>query len=110
MLTLIKKTVEAANKHNINVSICGELASNPLATAILIGLGVKELSVSPTFLPEIKRVVRSMQRVEAERLAKKVISIYDPGVRKDTLLEWLRDHAPDYYTFLCESENSSSVK
>ena len=110
VLTVIKHTVDAANRHNIPVSLCGELASDPLATAILIGLGVKELSASPTFLPEIKRVIRSMRRLEAEQLAEKVINIFDAAIRKETLLDWLRDHAPDYYTFLCESESSSSIQ
>ena len=110
ILFAIKHTVEAADRHNIPVSVCGELASNPLATAILIGLGIRELSASPTFLPEIKRVIRSMRRLEAEQLAERVITIFDASIRKKTLLDWLRDHAPDYYTFLCESESSSSIQ
>lgn len=108
MLTTIKMTVEAAERKGIPVSICGELASNPLATAVLIGLGVKELSASPTFLPEIKRVVRSVRRSEAELLAKEVLQIFDAEVRRKKLMKWIRNHAPDYYAFLCESEGSSA--
>ena len=110
VLSVIRQTVLAAEKHNIPVSICGELASNPLATAVLIGLGVKKLSASPTFLPEIKRVIRSMKRSEARFLAEKVQDIFDPDIRKKTLMDWVKDHAPDYYSFLCESESSSPQK
>ena len=108
LLKIIKHTVLAAKSHGVPLSICGELASNPLATAVLIGLGINELSASPTFLPEIKRVVRSVRRSEAELLAEKALHIFDAKDRKKTLLNWVRNHAPDYYAFLCESEGSSS--
>ena len=108
MLKIIEHTAKAAVRNNIPLSVCGELASNPLATAVLIGLGVSELSASPAFLPEIKRVVRSVRRSEARLLAEEVLHTYDPDDRKKTLMNWVKDHAPDYYAFLCESEGSSS--
>lgn len=107
VLTLVKHVATAARKRNIPVSICGEIASNPLATALLIGLGIDSLSATPTFLPEIKRVIRSMRRKDAEALANKVIGIFDPVERKKTLMDWLKNHAADYYAFLTESESSS---
>lgn len=107
VLKTIRDIVLAAERNGIPVSICGELASDPLATAILLGLGIREFSASPTFLPEIKRVVRSMRRSEAELLSEQALDIFDAGLRKKTLMKWIRDHAPDYYAFLCESENSS---
>lgn len=107
ILMLIKRITTAADAAGIPVSICGELACDPLATALLIGLGLKELSASPTFLPEIKRVIRSMQRKEAKDLADQVMLIHNPRERKQTLMTWLKEHAPGYYTFLKESETSS---
>lgn len=107
ILMLIKKITSAADAAGIPVSLCGELASDPLATALLIGLGLKELSASPTFLPEIKRVIRSMQRKEAKDLADRVMLIHDARERKQTLMAWLKEHAPGYYAFLKESETSS---
>jgi phosphotransferase system enzyme I (PtsI) len=107
VLAMIARTTAAADEAGIPVSICGEMASDPLATAILIGLGLSSLSASPTFLPEIKRVIRSMQRIEAKTLAERVMRIYDPAERRKTLMDWLKEHAPGYYAFLKESENSS---
>lgn len=107
ILMLIKRITTAADAAGIPVSICGELACDPLATALLIGLGLKELSASPTFLPEIKRVIRSMQRKEAKDLADQVMLIHDARERKQTLMAWLKEHAPGYYAFLKESETSS---
>ncbi|MEM8484669.1 MAG: phosphoenolpyruvate--protein phosphotransferase, partial [Bacteroidota bacterium] len=107
VLTLIRRVIEAGRAHQIPVNICGEIASNPLATALLIGLGIDSLSATPTFLPEIKRVVRSMRRKDAESLANQVVGIFDPRERKKTLMQWLKNHAADYYAFLMESESSS---
>lgn len=107
VMTMIQQVVRAAHRQNVPVSICGEIASNPLATALLIGLGVDTLSATPTFLPEIKRVIRSMRRKDAESLALCVINIFDPVERKKTLMQWLKNHAADYYAFLKESERSS---
>jgi phosphotransferase system enzyme I (PtsI) len=107
VLAMIARTTAAADEAGIPVSICGEMASDPLATAILIGLGLSSLSASPTFLPEIKRVIRSMQRIEAKTLAERVMRIYDPAERRKTLMDWLKEHAPGYYAFLKDSENSS---
>ena len=108
VLVAIKCTVDAARKHEIPVSVCGDMASNPLATALLIGLGVNELSAPPSFLPEIKRVIRSMRRQEAEELVHTIMTTFDVEERKDTLMAWLHEHAPDYFAFLQDSERFSA--
>ncbi|MBU2445928.1 MAG: phosphoenolpyruvate--protein phosphotransferase [Bacteroidetes bacterium] len=64
----LKMTVEGAHKENIKISICGELASNYLAVPLLIGLGFDELSVNEHFLPEIKKLIRSINFSEAQNL------------------------------------------
>ena len=107
LLTLIKQVVVAARRQNIPVNICGEIASNPMATALLIGLGIDSLSATPTFLPEIKRVIRSMRREDAVALANRVIEIFDPVERNKVLMDWLKNQAADYYAFLIENKSSS---
>ncbi|WP_394392771.1 phosphoenolpyruvate--protein phosphotransferase [Shewanella woodyi] len=54
ILTLIKMTLDVSKKHNIPVSVCGELASNPNVAPILIGMGIDELSVNVNSLLELK--------------------------------------------------------
>ncbi|TKJ40623.1 phosphoenolpyruvate--protein phosphotransferase [candidate division LCP-89 bacterium B3_LCP] len=59
VLRMIRSTVKAAHNAGIPVALCGELAGDPLATLLLIGLEIDELSVSPVLIPEIKKIIRS---------------------------------------------------
>ena len=69
IIRLIKTTVDAARKNGISVSVCGEMAGEPIMTALLIGLGVDELSASPPLVPQIKYMVRRLKLSEAQALA-----------------------------------------
>ncbi|MBK5525550.1 phosphoenolpyruvate--protein phosphotransferase [Pseudomonas sp. TH06] len=69
LLRLIAMTCEGAAVHKRWVGVCGALASDPLATPVLIGLGVTELSVSPVQIGEIKDRVRQLHEAECQRLA-----------------------------------------
>src|SRR6185437_1298478 len=69
IIRLIKATVDAARKNGISVSVCGEMAGEPIMTALLIGLGVDELSASPPLVPQIKYMVRRLKLSEAQTLA-----------------------------------------
>jgi len=69
IIRLIKATVDAARKNGISVSVCGEMAGEPIMTALLIGLGVDELSASPPLVPQIKYMVRRLKLSEAQALA-----------------------------------------
>lgn len=69
VLRLIAQTCEAAARHDRPVAVCGGLASDPVGVPLLIGLGVTELSVTPACLPDIKALVRRLDRAECCRLA-----------------------------------------
>jgi len=60
VLRLIERVVRAAAKHNIAVNVCGEMSGDPLYTMLLLGLGIRQLSVTPHSIPTIKRVIRSV--------------------------------------------------
>src|SRR5690606_30761256 len=62
---LLRHVAEAGRAAGIEVSVCGELAANPLGVFLLLGLGITALSVGPASLPEIKKVVRSIPSAEA---------------------------------------------
>ena len=64
----LKKIVDAAHNNNIKVSLCGEMASNPIATGVLLGLGIDELSVVPSIFPEIKQIIRVIKISEVKKL------------------------------------------
>lgn len=63
---------EVASAHTL-VAVCGEVAADPLATVILVGLGVTELSMNPRAIPEVKDVVRSLSIVDARRIARQAL-------------------------------------
>lgn len=75
VLKLIGMAAQAANRHDKWCGICGGVASDPQAAPILIGLGVKELSVSVPTIPSIKAQIRELSMAECQRLAEKAISL-----------------------------------
>nr|WP_315446436.1 phosphoenolpyruvate--protein phosphotransferase [uncultured Pseudomonas sp.] len=75
LLRLIAMTCEGAAVHKRWVGVCGALASDPLATPVLIGLGVTELSVSPVQIGEIKDRVRQLHETECQRLARDLLKL-----------------------------------
>lgn len=68
---LIKDVVRAGRRHGTPVSLCGEAAGDVEFTALLIGLGLRNLSMSPPLIPHVKRVVRSVDIPFCERVARK---------------------------------------
>ncbi|MCK4771957.1 MAG: phosphoenolpyruvate--protein phosphotransferase [Candidatus Latescibacteria bacterium] len=69
ILRQVKMVIDAGHRHGKWVGMCGEMSANPLATMILIGMGLDELSMSPELLPEIKKVIRSCTHAEAKACA-----------------------------------------
>ncbi len=69
VLKLIKMTVEAAERNGIDVSMCGEMAGDPALTELLIGLGLRSLSVAPVSVPMIKGMARLSNVEEAREVA-----------------------------------------
>ena len=75
LLRLIAMTCEGAAVHKRWVGVCGALASDPLATPVLVGLGVTELSVSPVQIGEIKDRVRQLHEAECQRLSRDLLKL-----------------------------------
>ena len=69
ILRLIQKTVESARPAGLKVSVCGEMAGDPSVIPLLLGLGVDELSVSPSVIPQIKYLIRRLKMSEAKEIA-----------------------------------------
>jgi phosphoenolpyruvate-protein kinase (PTS system EI component) len=65
VLALIDSSVRAAAREGNPVSLCGEMASNPLAVPILVGLGIGELSGAPSAVPVTKEIIRGLDAGEA---------------------------------------------
>ncbi len=87
VLRLIKQVVEAAHKAGVWVGICGELAGDSLATPVLLGLGVDELSMAPQSIPNVKAKVRAWNYSDAQTLADKVLALDRPETVRNKIKE-----------------------
>ncbi len=79
VLQLIQMTVRAANDAGIPVSVCGEMATNPLAVPILVGLGLGELSGTPASIPVVKEIIRALDSAEVESDARAALVAKTPA-------------------------------
>lgn len=75
VLRLMQTTIKNANSLEKEISICGELAGNPEAIAILLGLGLRKLSMSPYLIPKIKKIIRSFSVAECDKLVEKILTL-----------------------------------
>jgi phosphotransferase system enzyme I (PtsI) len=75
VLRLIRTVIQDAHKEQIDLSVCGEVASEPEHIMLMIGLGVRKLSLAPPMIPEIKQIIRSVTVEDCNALARKVLSM-----------------------------------
>jgi len=68
VLRLVAATVEAANRAGKWAAICGEIAADPLAAPLFVGMGVRELSMTPASIPAVKQAIRRWRKADAEVL------------------------------------------
>lgn len=68
VLRMVQQTIQAAHAAGISVGLCGELAADTLATPILLGLGLDELSVNPQSIPGVKQAIARLSIVESEAI------------------------------------------
>jgi phosphotransferase system enzyme I (PtsI) len=90
MLRLIQFTVEAANRHRIPVSVCGEMAANPAMTPLLLGLGLRCFSTNAAAVPRVKQAVRGTTIDDCQRLTWQVMKQSDPGRTRELVANFGR--------------------
>jgi phosphocarrier protein FPr len=75
VLRMIGQAIQAGRQAGIGVTLCGELAADPLATALLIGLGLEEFSVSAPLIPALKQAIARTSAAEAEGMARAALAM-----------------------------------
>jgi phosphoenolpyruvate-protein phosphotransferase (PTS system enzyme I) len=78
VLRMIKKTVEDAHAHNIEVAICGEMAGEPLYVPILLGLELDELSMNAYSIPRVKKIIRGLRHSYCKSLVTEILAKDSP--------------------------------
>jgi phosphoenolpyruvate-protein phosphotransferase len=86
MLRMIDQVVKAAHRRNRWVGVCGEMASDPWAVPLLVGLGVDELSVHPPMVARVKRMVRLLDSAACARAARAALKL-ESGASVRALLQ-----------------------
>jgi phosphotransferase system enzyme I (PtsI) len=75
VLRLINNVIEQGRKHNIHVGLCGEMASDPLTTLLLLGMGLEDFSVSAASIPTIKNIIINNSSAKAKNIYKNVMKM-----------------------------------
>jgi phosphotransferase system enzyme I (PtsI) len=91
VLRLIRMTIENAHARGIPVGMCGELAGDPLATVVLLGLGLDSFSMGPIGIPLIKRIVRSVGSMEAEAFVRGLMPMKSGREIERAVRDWMED-------------------
>ncbi len=86
VLRLIRTAVETARRAEIEVSVCGEMSSNPVTSLLLVGMGVRFLSAPPASLPQMKQALRQVRLEDCEQMASRVFD-FDTAREVDTYLK-----------------------
>ena len=89
---MIKITIDNAHKNGIPVSICGEMGASAENAAILIGLGIDELSVSPTNILKMKDFITNIKYSDAKKLADEVLTMPNQAKIQQRVEQWLKKH------------------
>jgi phosphotransferase system enzyme I (PtsI) len=95
VLRLINMAIETASRHNVPISMCGQMCGNPLYTMLLLGMGLRSLSVTPAAIPEIKRVCRSVALPHCKQVAARALEFDNAHHVRTYLKEELSKVVPD---------------
>jgi phosphotransferase system enzyme I (PtsI) len=95
VLRLIEMSIDTALRHDVPISMCGQMCGNPLYTMLLLGMGLRTMSVTPAAIPEIKRVCRSVSLPQCEQVAKRALQFDSAHNVRTYLKEELSRVLPD---------------
>ena len=86
VLRLLRTSVDVAQAAGVEVSVCGEMSSNPITSLLLVGLGVRILSAPPASLPQMKQALRQVSLEDCTQIAKRVFE-FDTAREVDAYLK-----------------------
>jgi phosphoenolpyruvate-protein phosphotransferase (PTS system enzyme I) len=97
VLRLIKGVVDAARSAGRPVSLCGEMAADPLCAALLLGMGISDLSMKPSAIPAVKHLLRSLTLAEARQMAREALALSSAREIEDMLQRGIGERVPHGY-------------
>ncbi len=97
VLALVRDVIRAGARNQISVSVCGEMAGDPLYTLLLLGLGLNTFSMNGPDIPEVKKIIRSTTMENARQVARKVMSFDSERQVMHFLREETRKFIPEAF-------------
>jgi phosphoenolpyruvate-protein phosphotransferase (PTS system enzyme I) len=97
VLRLIRQTITVSQAAGLPVSMCGEMAADPVSIPILLGLGIDELSMNALSVPLVKKLIRSLNMDESIELTRQAFEMHSAQEIRGLLTEWLVQHFPSDY-------------
>ena len=95
LLRMLKMTIDASHAQDKWTAVCGEIASYPILTPILVGLGLDEFSMTATAVPEIRRLISKINKSEAEKLVEEVLNLETEEQVKEAVLRFSEERDLD---------------
>lgn len=95
VLSLIKTTADNAHANNIPIAMCGEMSGEPLYAPILVGLGIDVLSMSPSLIPEMKKVLRGLNAAECKDFTDRLLTFRKSVDLRRELVAYMKEKFPD---------------
>ncbi|MQY60276.1 phosphoenolpyruvate--protein phosphotransferase [bacterium] len=87
VLRLLKFIIEAAHKEGKEITVCGEMAADPLSAIALLGLGLKKFSMNPIFILRIKKALRSVEHKTVKRVIRKAMTLRTAQEIEECIIE-----------------------
>lgn len=96
VIRMLRDIIRAAERANVDCSMCGEMAGEPMYTLLLLGIGLRQFSMAPSDIPEIKKIIRSTSYAHAVRVAKRAMSFDTDRQVSNYLRDETRKIWPDF--------------
>jgi len=97
VLRLIRTVIQDAHKGQIDLTICGEMASEPEYIMLLLGMGVRTISIAPPMMPEIKQIIRSVTMEDCNNVARKILGMNSERQISSFLRDATRQIVPEAF-------------
>jgi len=95
VIRMIDNSIKAAEESNINITICGEFGAVPEAIPLLLGMGLKSLSMTPQFISESKKIIRSLEINKCRELYDSIKKLHKTSQVEQTCRHFLKENIPD---------------
>lgn len=95
VLRLIQNVIRVAVDAGIDITVCGEMAGDPVLSILLIGMGYEQLSMSPTVIPEIKKIISSISLQDSQHLVDEIMKLSTAGEIETYIWREAMDRFPE---------------